>query len=110
MDKTESVKKEQAEANPIVRCKSCKWWQTAKNRYNGCIDPDVSPITGDDWKTDEEKDMFFPHEVRYCEHPKVLFYQRPASDGVAVFDGSEYCAYIATGENYGCVNHELLDS
>ena len=87
-------------------CKNCQYWQTDETRYNDAIDPDYNPATLSDWASNEEKQQFFPYEVRYCKHPKVLFYQRPESNGAAVFDGSEYSAYLTTGPDYGCVNFE----
>lgn len=88
------------------RCMDCLHWQKDENRYNRAIDPEYNPVTGDEWASEEEKRQFFPDTVRYCKHPKVLFYQRPESNGAAVFDGSEYVAYLATGEDFGCVNFE----
>ena len=90
----------------VNNCKDCHHWQKDENRYNRAIDPEYNPVTGDEWASDEEKRQFFPDTVRYCKHPKVVFYQRPDSNGVAVFDGSEYMAYLATGQDYGCVNFE----
>jgi hypothetical protein len=87
-------------------CATCKHWKDSKNRYNNQILPQENPATMEEWKSQEEEDLWFPYKVKYCLHPKVLFYQRPAKDGLAVFDGSEYCAYIATGEDFGCNNHE----
>lgn len=88
----------------LVRCSECVYWQVGENRYNQAI----NPVTGDDWTSEEERKMWFPYDVRYCRHPKVLFYQRPAKDGAAVFDGSEYSAYLVTGRDFGCVNGEPI--
>lgn len=94
----------------FVRCSSCVHWQEDENRYNNAISPDYNPVTLDEWSSEEERLAWFPYEVRYCKHPKVLFYQRPEKDGAAVFDGSDYMAYLATGPNYGCVNGESESS
>jgi len=94
----------------LVRCSSCVYWQRDENRYNRAIDPEENPATGDEWASEEERKMWFPFEVRYCKHPKLLFYQRPAKDGAAVFDGSDYMAYLATGGDFGCVNGEPISS
>ena len=94
----------------LVRCSSCVHWQRDENRYNRAIDPEENPATGDDWVSEEERKMRFPFEVRYCKNPKLLFYQRPAKDGAAVFDGSDYMAYLATGGDFGCVNGESISS
>lgn len=91
----------------VVRCSGCVFWQHDENRYNNAIAPEYNPATGDDWASEEERLTWFPYEVRYCKHPKVLFYQRPDVDGAAVFDGSDYLAYLATGPDFGCVNGEM---
>lgn len=46
------------------------------------------------------------HRVRRCAHPKIVFYQRPARDGAALLDGSQYRASFVTAEGYGCLLHE----
>ncbi len=73
------------------------------------------------WKPDKEHDYRYAHLLyvlnpetykkeielaRFCENPKVLFYETPPKDGVSVVDGSEYLAKMITGEEYGCVNFE----
>ncbi len=90
----------------IKKCSTCKYWKHEKNRYNSVLYPSYHPITFEEWKSKEELLELFPDNVRYCTNPKVLFYKRPASDGVAVFDGSAYDAYLTTGRDFGCVNHE----
>ncbi len=87
------------------KCNTCRWWLNVENRHLDEVDPDTNPITFERFKNAEEKNKFYPHDVRYCTHPKVLFYQRPSADGVAIFDGSEY---LATGQDFGCTNHESV--
>ena len=105
---TENVSstQEASSLHSLVRCLGCRWWQADENRYNCAIDPQENPATYEPWESEEERRKLFPYEVRYCKHPKVLFYERPAADGAAVFDGSEYMAYLATGPEFGCVNGE----
>jgi hypothetical protein len=46
-------------------------------------------------------------EVRICQHPRLLFCERPLeANGFAVADGSEYMANFYTAEDFGCVKHE----
>lgn len=49
------------------------------------------------------------HNVRFCKHPKLEFCQRPERNALAVIDGSEYYAALLTGEDFGCVLHEIKD-
>ena len=93
----------------MKKCNTCRWWLHVENRYISEVDPDVNPITLKRFKTLEEKKKCYVHEVRYCTHPKVLFYRRPSADGRAVFDGSMYQAFIATGQDFGCINHEAIE-
>ena len=91
--------------NQSKLCSSCVYWQRDENRYNRAIDSDENPATLEPWESEDERKAWFPFEVRYCKHPKLLFYQRPERNGASVFDGSDYLAYLATGPEYGCVNH-----
>ena len=81
-----------------MNCKDCVWWSMGDYdgyRYeNLCFDrrSDLVPM---------------PNPVRkFCLCPKRVFYERPALDGCAVVDGSEYMAELITGPMFGCVNFE----
>ena len=75
-------------------CKTCKHW------------------TGDDHRTSPEdpdtyEPMDMPWPVRYCEHPRLMRFERPVDpDQASCMDGSYYIAKLATGPDFGCVNHE----
>jgi hypothetical protein len=85
-------------------CKTCKHWQLKENRYNDIVFP-YDPETHEKL-SDDETVIRFGYRVRYCTHPKVLFYERPDINGAAVCDGSEYMAELLTAEEFGCVLHE----
>ena len=83
-------------------CKTCAHW----------------PASGLDWDEYErplDQDTFEPMEtgfnVRRCQHPKLLFCERPLeANGFAVKDGSTYFAALYTGEDFGCVRHSDLEN
>jgi hypothetical protein len=87
------------------RCLTCKWWREDKDHYNDIVNP-YDPDTYERCKSEDEIRAKWGHAVRHCTHPKILFYQRPAIDGAAVMDGSEYMARLRTSEQFGCVLHE----
>ena len=87
-------------------CATCRYWQEdEERRYHSVINP-PDPVTYEQCKTEEEIAAKWGHRVRYCAHPKILFYQRPEIDAAAVVDGSEYDASLLTAEQFGCVLHE----
>ncbi len=88
-------------------CKTCVYWKTDDNRYNDAVSP-RDPVTMEQERDEAKIAATWGHVVRYCTHPKILFYQRPSKDGAAVFDGSDYMAYLATGESFGCLLHEEI--
>ncbi len=83
-------------------CKMCRYWllKDAISR-NNLIFP-LDPVTFEREETEEATAAKWGHRVRYCKHPRLLFYQRPDRDAFAVCDGSEYMAYLITGEDFGC--------
>lgn len=92
------------------QCKTCKYWRLGKSdEYDRIIFPFKPGGSYEQCKTEEEAAAMFGHRVRRCQNPKLLFYQRPEIDGACVVDGSEYRAELITGENFGCVNHEVKE-
>lgn len=89
-------------------CKNCLHW-TLKDeheaRYDRVIFP-PDPETYEAEETEEANTKKWGHRVRYCKHPRLLFYQRPDRNAAAVCDGSNYRAELLTGEDFGCVMHE----
>lgn len=89
----------------MEQCKTCKHWKINDGRSNNLIFPHLPP----DYnrvKDEAEETKVYGYRLRHCTHPKILFYQRPAIDGAAVMDGSEYHAELLTAEEFGCVLHE----
>lgn len=93
----------------MEHCKTCKWW-TPVNDIGGYGYADAlgiyDPVTFDRY---DDATLLRLHgfSVAQCTSPHVRFYERPARDGVALFDGSQYFAQIITGEDYGCIKHEM---
>ena len=84
----------------IPTCRTCKHWTV--NGPIGDDDPIITPIDPDTYEP-----MKIGFEVRICNHPRLLFCERPLeSDGFAVADGSEYMANLYTAQDFGCVLHE----
>jgi hypothetical protein len=82
----------------MERCKTCRFWEIVQRDY----DPIAHPIDPDTYEP-----MDLPFEVRLCQHPDILFAERPLKDiGAALMDGSQYMALLYTAENFGCVLHE----
>ena len=80
-------------------CRTCAFWK----------DPDVlkrGSVAGGyvkprDWETDEL--IQFDFEVRVCNHPDLVFCERPQEeDGFGICDASEYAAAFMTGEKFCC--------
>lgn len=92
----------------MSNCKTCKWWLLGEepDRYDSVIFP-ADPVTHEQEFDEEKNAAKWGHRVRRCHHPRVLFYQRPDRDAAAVCDGSEYAASLLTGEDFGCVLHEI---
>lgn len=80
------------------RCKTCRWW----GAHDGEDGWRVGQLRVRDPVTYEVVDPQ-PFEVRLCGSPAIRFYERPAIDGAALLDGSEYMALFVTGEDFGCV-------
>lgn len=89
----------------MERCKTCKWWQLGEGRYDSLMFP-LDPATYRRPESEDEVKAKYGFLVRNCEHPKVVFYERPQHDGATVCDGSEYDAHLLTAEDFGCVLHE----
>ena len=92
------------------KCESCKHWAPSEVEETDSV---LNPI---DWSkymdgaNEIEARIPQPHEVGYCMNPRLLFFERPAKDGAALFDGSEYHARLVTGPEWGCVQHELRET
>lgn len=82
-----------------MNCKTCKHWTAPeKGDYDAMFRP---------YDPDTYEPMEFGFDVRRCQHPSLLFCERPLeSNGFAVRDGSEYFAALYTAEDFGCVRHE----
>lgn len=91
----------------MKQCGTCRHWliRDEEDRENRVIFP-YHPVTYEQPEDEAEAAKLYGHRARVCHSPKVLFYQRPAIDGAAVMDGSEYRASLITGEQFGCVLHE----
>lgn len=89
-------------------CKSCKHW-TIKSDVSRIVFP-PHPVTFKHPADEAQVVQTYGYRVRYCLHPKILFYQRPERDGAAVVDGSQYHAALLTAEDFGCVLHEHTDA
>lgn len=88
-------------------CKTCKWWQLGEDdRYGRVLFPE-DPETYEQELDEEKNAARWGHRARRCRHPRLLFYQRPDRDAAAVCDGSQYKAALLTGEDFGCVLHEV---
>lgn len=60
---------------------------------------------------DSYEPMLMPWEVRHCESPNILFYERPIKPTQAcVVDGSQYHAALITGPEFSCPNFEVIDN
>jgi hypothetical protein len=83
----------------VSACRTCAFWVIPeRHQYDQILHP-VDPDTY------EPMDTGF--EVRICQHPRLLFCERPLeANGFAVADGSEYMANFYTAEDFGCVKHE----
>lgn len=94
-------------------CKTCQHWVTPKDnenpyRYKDLISP-YDPVTHEQERTEEEIASKWGYNVRFCEHPKLKSCQRPDQKGFAVVDGSEYYVALVTGEDFGCILHEVKE-
>lgn len=92
-------------------CKTCRWWVTPDEGSRAGIVMREIGEAFDLFGPHAEWDTEPPHEiaaqtVRRCASPKLLFYEVPEKSGAAVCDGSQYWGCLATGEDFGCVNHE----
>lgn len=79
-------------------CKNCKHWKNEETDYSDIIQP---------FDPDTYEDMKMPWEVRYCQSPDILFYERPVKPTQAcVVDGSQYHAALITGPEFFCPNFD----
>ena len=93
-------------------CSTCKHWRREdQDKYNYLeITMGYRPGGGYDYVEDEQEAIkVWGYRVRRCTHPKLLFYERPESNAATVVDGSQYKAKLFTGEQFGCVLHELME-
>ena len=87
-------------------CKTCAYW--------------MAPGKNDSYKytsicTPRDPDTFQPmdrgFETRICRMPTQTLFEAPVeSNSFALTDGSEYLAVLATGEDFGCVRHQEIES
>jgi len=87
----------------MERCKTCKHWGSKPDEeiYSDRI---CKPYDED---TFEKKKM--PFEVKRCCSPNItLFEKNLNSNGISLTDGSEYYASMCTGEDFGCILHEII--
>jgi hypothetical protein len=97
-------------------CRDCRYWApiTDHGVDGGGGEGRVMfpPQSGENWWDVDRDEASIKarglHLVRRCTSPDVLFYQRPARNGAAIFDGSEYRASLFTGEDFGCVLFEAV--
>lgn len=82
------------------RCKTCKHWQQPVGFNEGEI-----AVPRDQ---DTLEPMARGFEARICRHPDQAQFEAPIrADGFALTDSSQYFAAMATGEDFGCVLHEV---
>lgn len=82
-------------------CKTCTHWRPSGESW-------------DEFERSRDQDTFEPmdtgFDVRRCQHPKLLFCERPLeANGFAVKDGSTYFAALYTAGDFGCVRHSAID-
>lgn len=90
-------------------CATCNFWRLPGNRCDWRAQDLIfppHPVTGICATDETANAAVWGHRVRLCTAPGVLFYQRPAADGAAMVDGSEYQACLITGEQFGCTLHQ----
>ena len=77
-------------------CETCKYW-TGRDKCDRVTDPEDP----DTWEP-----MAMPWLVRYCEHPRLMQFERPIErDQASCVDGSNYRARLACGPDFGCVHY-----
>jgi hypothetical protein len=82
-------------------CETCRYW-TGRDGYEGSLTDPCDP--------DTYEPMPMPFEVRYCEHPRLMKFERPVErDQASCVDGSGYRAKLACGPDFGCVHHSLAN-
>lgn len=82
-------------------CDTCQYWKpTPENYYN--YEEILRPTDPDTYQP-----MQVEFEVRLCQCPKKVRFERPpAADFASVVDGSNYRAELATGPKFGCIHHK----
>ena len=91
-------------------CKNCQYWLFPSEEEFGSH-PIIQPyddVHDELVETEEMGIKYRGFRVRYCKHPKVVFYQTPDRDGAVVVDGSQYKAALITAEDFGCILHAKL--
>ena len=84
------------------KCKTCKHWTSPSANENWDAASICHPVDPDTYER-----MKMPFEVRMCESPKIVYFERnPDSTGISLTDASRYYASMLTGEDFGCVNYE----
>lgn len=86
-------------------CATCRFWRIEGGRPNDIASAVADELAVRDPVTHELIEPQ-PFEVRPCRAPLVRFYERPARNGAAIVDGSEYFAALVTGPDFGCIAHE----
>lgn len=90
-------------------CQTCRWWRLVQGddesyRIRNLVVGN-HPTTHEVF-SESQAVQLHGYRVRQCLAPKLLFYQRPSRNGLAMLDGSGYFAALVTGEDFGCVLHE----
>jgi len=88
------------------RCKTCKHWVLQEDGEPCAGDDIISPPDPDSYDREEGEEAIaarWGHNVRFCRHPKLLYYQRPDKNGMTVVDDEECFAALLTSEDFGCV-------
>lgn len=94
-------------------CRTCKHWyvDTTDSYAENVIYQVKDGLDCSDTRdlNEDEITRKLGHAVKHCNNPKLLFFDRPESDGMAVIDGDYYHASLLTAEGFGCSLHEPID-
>ena len=89
----------------MKRCKTCRHWVEPGRDEDYHVWEVCNPCDPDTFERIKPA-----YTLRMCASPKVVKFETPPeSTWVALVDGSGYYTGMATGEDFGCVNHEKGD-
>lgn len=84
-------------------CKTCRYWKAPDSNSNPNEQDICGPLDPDTYKPTARG-----FETRICRHPSQAYFEAPVrADCFALTDASQFFASLATGENFGCVLHEV---